>query len=313
MRVVTPEPYDCAMRLLPSRARAGTTDRVAVVTMVRDEAAWLPVWLRHYGEQVGADHLLVLDDSSSDGSTDALSCEVRRIDPLPGGSRFEPARMRVISAAAEALLDTHDWVVFADADELVVPTTGNSLGEHLATRRSDDILGPVALNVLHHASTESRLDLDRPLLDQRSLAQFAPLMCKPAVKQVAIPWAHSAHGIRGAFRIDPELYLLHLKFADRDLLSRNVAHRNALVAADGRAGGSSWSRDDLVEILDARMAGLDPAAVDEFDPATLGADALVPQHEPSKNLWRAPRGHKQARALATQPIVRIPASLSGAL
>lgn len=301
------------MRLLPSRERTGSGTRVAVLTMVRDEAAWLPGWLRHYGAQVGHEHLLVLDDSSSDGSTDSLPCEVRRVDPLPGGQRFEPTRMRVVSAAAEELLRTHDWVVFADADEFVVPTGRTTLAEHLASRSSDDILGVLALNVLHHVGTEGPLDLERPLLDQRSFAQFAPLMCKPAAKQVATPWAHSAHGIRGPFRIDPELYLLHFKFADRDLLARNVAHRTALVAADGRAGGSSWSRDDLVEILESRMTGLDPSSIVEFDPGALEADALTPQHEPAKNLWRAPRGHKQARALATQPVVRIPGSLSGAL
>jgi hypothetical protein len=279
------------------------------MTMVRDEAAWLPTWVRHYGGHVGDEHLLVLDDGSADGSTSGLPCEVRRIDPLPGGQRFEPARMRVLSRAAEELLRTHDWVVLADADELVVPDPPYSLGAHLAPRAADPILGVLALDVLHHVGIEAPLDLSRPLLAQRSFAQFAPLMCKPVVKQVATPWAHTSHGIRGPFRIDPELWMLHLKFADRQLLARNVEHRNALVAADGRARGSSWSRSDLVEILESRMLGLDPASVAEFDPADLDADALTPQHDPAKDSWRSPRGHKQARALATQPIVRFPARL----
>ena len=293
----------------------GTEASVAVVTMVRDEATWLPTWIRHYGSHVGLENLLVLDDQTSDGSTSDLHCEVRRIDPLPGGRRFEPARMDVLTQAARDLLLTHDWVILADADEFVVPHPGRrrSLAQHLADRADDPILGLLALNVLHDARTEGALDFTRPLLEQRSFAQFAPLMCKPVVKQVDTAWGHSSHGIRGPFRIDPELYMLHLKFADRDLLARNVEHRTALVADDGRAAGSSWSRSDLVEILDRRMAGLDPDSLTVFDPDALAPDALSVQHDPDKNLWRSPRGHKQARALATQPIVRIPGFLSGAV
>ena len=303
------------MRWRRPGTHSGAEASVAVLTMVRDEATWLPAWIRHYSALVGAENLLVLDDQTTDGSTSDLPCEVRRIDPLPGGQRFEPARMSVLSQAASALLTTHDWVIFVDADEFVVPhpERGRSLTQHLAHRSNDPILGVLALNVLHDATTEGPLDFTRPLLEQRCFAQFAPLMCKPVVKQVDTPWGHSSHGIRGPFRIDPDLYLLHLKFADRDLLARNVEHRNALVADDGRAAGSSWSRNDLVETLDRRMAGLDRPTVAVFDPDALAPDALSVQHDPDKSLWRAPRGHKQARALETQPIVRIPEFLNGAL
>ena len=43
--------------------------RIAAVTMVRDEATFLPLWLNHYGAAFGPENLFVIDDGSTDGST----------------------------------------------------------------------------------------------------------------------------------------------------------------------------------------------------------------------------------------------------
>ena len=43
--------------------------KIAVVTMVFNEREFLPIWLRHYGPQVGYENLFVIDDGSTDGST----------------------------------------------------------------------------------------------------------------------------------------------------------------------------------------------------------------------------------------------------
>jgi hypothetical protein len=55
---------------------------VAVITMARDEGTMLRRWVEHYSREVGAENLVVVDDNSSDGSTDDLPCPVLRIPPL---------------------------------------------------------------------------------------------------------------------------------------------------------------------------------------------------------------------------------------
>ena len=55
---------------------------VAVITMARDEGTMLRRWVDHYSREVGVDNLVVVDDNSSDGSTDDLPCTVLRIPPL---------------------------------------------------------------------------------------------------------------------------------------------------------------------------------------------------------------------------------------
>ena len=85
--------------------------RVLVMTMVRDEAEMLPRWLRHYAGQVGMENLIVLDDNSTDGSTDGLECTVHRLPPLPG-DRFERTRMDLLSGLAQGFLSVYDYAVF---------------------------------------------------------------------------------------------------------------------------------------------------------------------------------------------------------
>ena len=77
------------MRLRSNRRSAQAEPRLAAITMVRDERVMLPRWVAHYGSECGTDHLYVIDDSSTDGSTDDLPCSVIRI-PSWGTSTSRP-------------------------------------------------------------------------------------------------------------------------------------------------------------------------------------------------------------------------------
>lgn len=283
-----------------------------VITMARDEAEMLPRWVRHYAHHVGMENLLVLDDNSTDGSTDDLECTVHRLPPLPGAG-YEAARMQLLSGLAEGFLAAYDFVVFVDVDEFLVPdpTHHADLRAFLATRRDRDVLAPMALNVVHVPAVEGPLDDRQPVLGQRGFAKFAPIMCKPSIKQVPAAWRWASHGIESPFVVDPELYMVHLKFADREALHRVAAHRKALVDADGRAKKSSWSRDadDIVAALDRAVAGVDVAGVPEFDPREVDLASIV---EP-RNGWYRAVGAGQVQALQGMPLRRVPSSLLGTL
>ncbi len=262
---------------------------VAALTIVRDEAVMLPLWLAHYGGRLGVDHLVVLDDSSTDGSTDGIDAEVRRLDPLPGGASFERHRMIAANRAGAGLLERFDWVIFTDADEFIVPDPARtgSLQDVLATTGTPAV-SPLALNLVHDAATEPPLDPSAPVLDQRSYAYFASLMCKPAMKRRAARWALASHGIRCPYRVSPALFMLHLKFADTARLTATANHRHALHLADGRGGGS-WQTDQVPTIFAERMAEVDFAAAPEFDADAVDLDSLV-QQTPDGEVWRTKKG-----------------------
>lgn len=288
------------------------TPTVAIVTMVHNEGQMLRLWVDHYARQVGLKHLVVLDDNSTDGSTDGLGCTVHRLPPLDG-SRFEGTRMRLVSGIAAGLLAAYDYVAFVDGDEFLIadPARHASLPDFLASRAGRDIIGVTALNVMHVPDLEAPLDLGRPILEQRSFAKFAPLMCKPAIKRVPAPWAAASHGIRGEYAVDGELFMLHLKFADRDHLTRVAALRNAQTKADGRALRSSWrlSSDDVVGVFDKTIRRAKPEKAPEFDPRRAGLDKLIHREN---DIHRTPKVG-QLRVLKEQELVRIPARLKGAL
>jgi hypothetical protein len=135
-------------------------------------------------------------------------------------------------------------------------------------------------------------------------------MCKPAIKRVPAEWTAASHGIRTPYQVDPELFMIHLKFYDRDALRRTADHRRSMVEADGRAAGSSWAKggDAMVQVLDRSVAGVDPDDVPEFDPASVDLAGLV--YRDDKDGYRTMKVG-QIRAMDSQPLVRIPERLWG--
>lgn len=292
-------------------ATPATPPRVVVMTMVRDEGPMLARWVRHYAGQVGMENLVVLDDGSTDGSTDDLPCTVHRLPPLPGGRDYESTRMELASGLARGLLAVYDVVVFVDGDEFLIadPARYDSLLDLLATRADREVLAPMALNVVHHLDVEGALDPDAPVLGQRQFAKFVPLMCKPAVKRVPAQWRFATHGIMAPFAVDPDLFLVHLKFFDRDWLQRVSERRQEMVRADGRASRSSWSvgGDEMAQLLREFTAGVDPETVPEFDPASVDLAGVV--HRDGEAYRTSRPG--QLRAMETLPLVRVPERLLG--
>ncbi len=291
---------------------AGERPTVVVMTMARDEGAMLQRWVRHYADQVGMENLIVLDDNSVDRSTEGLPCTVHRLPVLPGDRDFEVARMELVSGLARGLLAVYDVAVFVDVDEFLIPDPDQyaDLREFLAERPDRDVIAPMALNVVHHQALEGPLDPNQPVLGQRQFAKFVPLMCKPAIKRVPAPWRFASHGIMAPFEVDPELFMVHLKFADVDLLRAVGDHRRRLVDADRRGAGSSWAvgGDEIALLLSTFVAGADADDVPEFAPTQQELDRAV-RRDPS-GAYRASKPG-QLKAMEDQPLVRVPERLLG--
>ncbi len=288
--------------------------RIAAITFCRDEGRMLPLWIRYYGAAFGTENLYVVDDNSVDGSTDDLPCDVLHIPPIRDG-KFNSTRMAMVGNLGRSLLELYDVVMFCDTDEFIVPDPErwSGLKEYVETRSGEGInaVGSLGFNVVHHVGVEPPLDLTQPLLGQRQLAKFLPLMCKPAIKWVPEHWSAGTHGVRTPYAVDPDLWMFHMKFGDRDHLQEAADHRQRMVEADGRSRDTQWRQggDALVELLEQITAGVDAAQVPEFVPPTGEKLAGLVVEDPPGN-FRAPKG-SQMKLMKDRPLVRIPQRFHG--
>jgi len=297
---------------VPAPRPEGELPSLAVITMARDEGTMIRRWVDYYAAQVGAEHLVVIDDNSADGSTDDLPCPVLRI-PYLRKRGFEPARMGLLAGISAGLLEAYDAVMFCDADEFVVaePRAHASLRHFVAARPGREAVGVLGLNVVHDVPREEAMRDGEPILGQRSLAKFLPLMCKPSLKWQPAPWVHASHGIECPFEVDRELFMFHMKFADRDHLADVAARRHHLNTSEGRAKKTSWARsgDEMVALLEEITADLDHDAIAPFEVKGLGLKRIV-QHR--GDMWRA-TGDGQVVAMRNRPMVRVPDRFLGLL
>ena len=286
--------------------------RVAAITFCRDEGRMLPLWIKYYGGQFGNANLYVVDDNSEDGSTDDLPCDVLHIPPIRGG-KFNSTRMAMVGNLGRSLLELYDVVMFCDTDEFIVPDPDRYAGlkEYIEAQTGVNAVGSLGFNVVHNVGSEPPLDLTRPLLGQRRLAKFLPLMCKPAIKWVPEHWSAGTHGVRTPYAVDPDLWMFHMKFGDRDHLQEAADHRLRMVEADGRSRDTQWRQggDTLVDLLERITEGADPSQIPDFVPPSGKRLGELVVEDPPGN-WRAPRG-SQMTLMEKRQLVRIPERFHG--
>jgi hypothetical protein len=291
------------MSRLLRRWRDARLPKVAALTIVRDEAVMLPRWLRYYGDQLGTDHLVVIDHGSTDGSTDDLPCRVIRNPELTGPS-FERARMRLLTRVARELLERHDAVVFTDCDEflLVDPDRYGGLREYVAANPDRDVTGGLGFNVVHRADREATIRADLPVLGQRRYGMFVQRLCKPSLKRVDAKWRFASHGIAVPYRPDPALLLVHLKYADAEHLRRVGDQRFAVREAAGLTPRSAWALtgEDQVRALADVVAGPDDPPY--FDPGSYDTERLV---RTRGGAWEA-GGVREFEAMRRGPLLQLP-------
>ncbi len=187
----------------------------ALLTIVRNESIFLPIWLRYYARFFRPSDIYVLDHGSTDGCTAAegfvrIPVEHPVVDVLWVRD--------TVQAHQHRLLQRYDAVLYIDADEIVAPDPHwGTLGEYI-----DSFTGEIArcrgYEMIHMRDVEPSLDLTQPVMEQRFHWFPNPMYNKPALARIPLQWTPGFHECRGLKQEpDSNLYLIHLHRMDYEL------------------------------------------------------------------------------------------------
>lgn len=201
--------------------------KIAVVTMVYDEREFLPLWRSHYGRLVGLENLFIVDDGSTDGSTDGL--EPSHVIRRPKSPIDQIVRAAMISNFTGSLLAHYDVVIFSDVDELLVvdPAINLSFAQYLA-RVPGQHLNAIGLNVVHQIEQEPDYAPHLHLLEHCRWVQFDFADCKQLIHRSPVSFHPGFHGTNWPLNFAPGLYLFHLRAVDKNIGLRRIEHRRHL-------------------------------------------------------------------------------------
>lgn len=222
--------------------RSGTR-RHAIITIVRDEGVFLPVWLGYYSRFFAPADIYVLDHQTTDGSTDRDGFV--RI-PVSHESVDHTWMVRTIESLQHELLDgDYDTVLVTDVDELVAPDPRQgTLGDYL-DRFDEDFVNCLGYEVLQ-LPDEPPLDTNRPVLEQRRWWFANDGYDKPALATVPMTWEPGFHSrADGEMNLDPDLRLIHLHRMDYRLC-RDRHRRRLELAWDERDVDAGWASHNRI-------------------------------------------------------------------
>ena len=221
----------------------GRTRRRAVITMVYNEAVFLPIWLRYYSRFFAPEDIYVLDNETDDGSTDIGGLVTERVER----GRVDHRWMKETIERKQHLLfeQGYEIVLVTDVDELVVPDPSlGDLGDYMDTM-IEDYVSCLGYEVVHFPNREPPLDPKRPIGAQRSFWTENAFYNKSALATTPSTWEPGFHRREdGHFRFDPDLYMVHLHRADYEvcLARHQLRSRRPWGAEDDKADMAAHNR-----------------------------------------------------------------------
>jgi Ricin-type beta-trefoil lectin domain-like len=200
----------------------GTVSR-AVMTIVRNENIFLPIWLRYYRQFFAAQDTYVLDHQSTDGSTGGDGFVRIPVSHSEFGVSWQ---LDVVQSYQHELVSRYDVVLYAEADEIVAPDPRlGDLGAYIDCF-VEDFVTCQGYEVLHRKDCEPPFDPTRPVLSQRFGWYPNPVYSKSLLARVPMLWNGGFHErIDGKANNDPNLYLIHLHRMDYDICLTRLQER----------------------------------------------------------------------------------------
>ena len=235
----------------PTKAPCGA------MTMAYQDHAFLQRWVDYYGKQFGRQHLYVMSHGGDpEHARIAEGTNLIRLPRDPTLFRMDRRRWDAKSRFASAMLRYYNWFIVGDVDEIVIvdPAVAPDLTTYL-TRYDDPKTAPKSvcpfgIELVHNPEVEPQaLSPDATVLSRRRVFRANANYSKPCVIRSETSFSIGGHANSHQPRyLDPHLYLLHLRFFDRDLATARLAGRKelrAVMAGEREMSevGHAWKND----------------------------------------------------------------------
>ena len=221
---------------------------VWVFAHMRNEAAILPFWLRHYS--AFADRIVVYDDGSNDGTLEALAMNPRvHVADLDMGGIYEDALLWLAHESYPIAAGQADYCMWVDADEFIYhPKMLECLAWHKA--QGHEVIETVGFNMMGSGGIPAD-DGHSQLTDIYRTGVRAPIYSKPVVfdPRAKVSWSRGKHTLmcpgmvigrdRDEYKPNPwRLKLLHYRFLTPEYTAERNARQYERVGVDK---GAAWS------------------------------------------------------------------------
>jgi Glycosyl transferase family 2 len=206
--------------------------KVAIFTLQRDESFHLPRWLAYYGQHFDPSDMYVLDHESQDkGVQRILGGSPVNVRPVSNPLIFDHDWLSAtVHAMQRELLESYEYVIYTDADEILVPRDGG-------LRSFLDGMTEPAYRCIGYDLVEDRVHRN-------------PMYDKTLVSSHPLTWEYGYHAATPRYAPTEALLLYHMHRADYD--QAWAKHQNWLQQQwDQRAIANGWSVQNQIAEEDA--------------------------------------------------------------
>lgn len=234
----------------------------AAVTMVKGDYFFLRRWIAYYAAQFGLQHLYVLNHGNDpEVRRIAAGATVIHVPYDESRTKVDSRRWELISHFTSGLLRYYAWVLCGDVDEFVVvdPEVAPGLLAYItsfAEAQTPAVICPLGIEIIHNPALEPEPLLeDQPILTRRRIFRLNANYSKPCLIRTPVSYSPGGHSCSHNNRtVDPNLYLVHLRFVSHDLTLARLQSRVEMkqlesetlsAGAEGVAPArrATWTRD----------------------------------------------------------------------
>ena len=217
--------------------------KIAVFTIVRNEKEFLPIWYKHYKKYFKTGDIYIIDNDTTDGSTDGLANVVKKSSECSFDTDW---LIPTVQDYQKKLLKTYNYVLFTEIDEIIFPFNASTYEDYINIKGNKECFRCTGYEVIHQYNIEPEIDIEKPLMMQRNKWYMSKIYCKTLLTRIPLKYGVGFHNCCHDVEVDDDLIMIHLHKIDLSLaIKRNQSRLTAPLNDKMIASRKGWQNITL--------------------------------------------------------------------